>query len=76
VLALRSWSAPRTTATHVLFRVVDNQCTGQESFQGEQDNDPENPTDCRETSVDEQVRAAELQVLSGKPNVHGATQEE
>jgi extracellular elastinolytic metalloproteinase len=76
VLVLRSWSAPRTTATHVLFRVVDNQCTGQESFQGEQDNDPENPTDCRETPVDEQVRAAELQVLSGKPRVHGANQEE
>ena len=76
VLVLRSWSAPSTTATHVLFRVVDNQCTGQESFQGEQDNDPNNPTDCRDTSVDEQVRAAELQVLSGKPNVLGATQEE
>ena len=76
VLILRSWSAPTTTATHVLFRVVDNQCTGQESFQGEQDNDPDNPTDCRVTTVDEQVRAAELQVLSDKPNVVGASQEE
>ena len=76
VLILRSWGVPTTTATHVLFRVVDNQCTGQESFQGEQDNDPENPTDCRDTTVDEQVRAAELQVLSNRPKVAGAEQEE
>jgi hypothetical protein len=76
VLILRSWSVPTTTATHVLFRVVDNQCTGQESFQGEQDQDPANPTDCRDTTVDEQVRAAELQVLTDRPLVLGATQDE
>ena len=27
--------------------MLDNQCTGNSRFQGEQDNDPSNPTDCR-----------------------------
>jgi extracellular elastinolytic metalloproteinase len=81
-LILRSWSVPTTTATHVLFRVVDNQCTGQESFQGEQDQDPNNVTDCRTGTPgvlpprNTEVRAAEFQVLSDKPNVAGAEQEE
>jgi hypothetical protein len=72
ILVLRTFEVPTTTATHVLFRVVDNQCTGQESFQGEQDQDPSNPTDCRETAVAEQVRAAEVQLQTVKPRVDGA----
>ena len=76
VTLLRTWEVPTTRATHVLFRVVDNQCTGQSAFHGEQDNDPTNPTDCRDTAFDEQVRAAELQVLSDRPSVSGATQSE
>ena len=38
-LIMRTWDVHPTTATHVLFRVLNNQCTGQTSFQGEQDND-------------------------------------
>jgi extracellular elastinolytic metalloproteinase len=34
-------------ATHVRIVVLHNQCTGNADFQGEQDNDPLNPTDCR-----------------------------
>jgi hypothetical protein len=81
-LILRTWHAPRTRATHVMFVVVDNQCTGQESFQGEQDNDPLNHTDCRTGTPPvlpgraNDVRAAELQVLSNRPIVIGAEQEE
>jgi extracellular elastinolytic metalloproteinase len=80
-LILRTWETPRTTATHVVFVVVDNQCTGQESYQGEQDNDPTNATDCRTGSPplpprNLDVRAAELQVLSDNPRVDGATSEE
>jgi hypothetical protein len=80
-LILRTWQAPTTTATHVMFVVVDNQCTGQTSYQGEQDNDPTNITDCRVGSPplpprNLDVRAAELQVLSDKPRVEGATGEE
>ncbi|MGH8984851.1 MAG: M36 family metallopeptidase [Acidimicrobiia bacterium] len=81
VLILRTWQVPQTTATHVLFRVLDNQCTGQTSFQGEQDNDPVNQTDCRTGSPplpprNMDVRAAELQVLTDRPRVTGAEQEE
>ncbi|HET9242264.1 MAG TPA: M36 family metallopeptidase [Gaiella sp.] len=80
-LILRSWNVPTTTATHVLFRVVSNQCTGQPSFQGEQDNDAANQTDCRTGSPplpprNTEVRAAELQVLTDRPRVAGAQQEE
>lgn len=41
---------PETRATHVQIRVLSNQCTGQATFQGEQDADPLNGTDCREGS--------------------------
>ncbi|MDP8910638.1 MAG: DUF11 domain-containing protein, partial [Actinomycetota bacterium] len=34
-------------ATHVQIRALDNQCTGNPQFQGEQDADPLNDTDCR-----------------------------
>jgi hypothetical protein len=46
-LILRSFAVPRTRATHVQLRVLTNQCTGNTAFQGEQDNDPLNGTDCR-----------------------------
>jgi hypothetical protein len=78
-LILRSWDVQRTTATHVLFRVLNNQCSGQTSFQGEQDNDPRFSTDCRigapEAGLpprDRDVRAAELQLLTSEPKVKGA----
>lgn len=80
-LIIRTFEVPRTTATHVLLRVIDNQCTGQESFQGEQDHDPANVTDCRTGSPPlpprgNEVRAAELQLLSSRPHVIGAESEE
>lgn len=80
-LILRSFQlGSATTATHVLFRVVDNQCTGQTSFQGKQDNDPRHETDCRIGTPlperDTEVRAAELQLLSSAPVVTGAQQAE
>jgi hypothetical protein len=67
----------------VKFRVATNQCTGQPSFQGEQDSDPQFSTDCRVTSLlptgqvalperDTDVRAAEVQLLSGFGKVTGA----
>jgi extracellular elastinolytic metalloproteinase len=79
-LNLRLWPAATTTATHVLFRVLDNQCTGQPYFQGEQDTDPTNNTDCRVGGPlpprNEEVRAAELQLQSSRPVVIGAQVEE
>jgi extracellular elastinolytic metalloproteinase len=72
-LQLRAFDlSDMATATHVKFIVLNNQCTGQPSFQGEQDQDPDNSTDCRDTVVDEQVRAAELQLFSSEAAVDGA----
>jgi extracellular elastinolytic metalloproteinase len=73
-LLLRSFELPTTTATHVRFVVLANQCTGNQAYQGEQHQDPAAPSsDCRSTSVGAQeVRAAELQLLTSKPSVEGA----
>jgi hypothetical protein len=78
-LILRNWSVPTTTATHVRFVVRDNQCTGQASYHGDQDNDPQNNSDCRVGDPgtpypprNTEVHAAELQVWSSKPDVEGA----
>jgi extracellular elastinolytic metalloproteinase len=50
-LLLRSFNLPAVVqASHVRIVVLTNQCTGNTSFQGEQDNDPLNGTDCREGS--------------------------
>jgi hypothetical protein len=48
----------------VRLRVLANQCTGGPAFQGDQDNDPINVTDCDLGSPQGlNVRAAELQVF-------------
>jgi extracellular elastinolytic metalloproteinase len=82
-LILRTWDVKNTSATHVIFRVATNQCSGQPSYQGEQDQDPQFSTDCRTTSLlptgqvalperDTEVHAAEVQLLASRPKVHGA----
>jgi extracellular elastinolytic metalloproteinase len=69
-LIMRSFEVKRTVATHVRLRVVTNQCTGAPAYQGDQDDDPGNSTDCDETTLPgfnvngTRVRAAELQVFS------------
>jgi hypothetical protein len=50
-LIIREFSLPvAVRATHVRIVVLTNQCTGNPAFQGEQDADPLNGTDCREGS--------------------------
>jgi extracellular elastinolytic metalloproteinase len=63
----------------VRFVVRDNQCTGHPSYQGDQDADPRNNSDCRVGNPgtplvprNTEVHAAELQVWSSKPDVDGA----
>ena len=81
-MILRTWEAGGGQgATHVLFRVLNNMCTGEEAFHGEQDNDPANTsTDCRIGTApvlparNTQVFTSELQVFSDKPRVDGARQ--
>jgi hypothetical protein len=61
---VRSFTVPTTRATHVRLRVLSNQCTGGPAYQGDQDDDPVNVTDCDDGSTqDDNVRAAELQVF-------------
>ncbi len=63
-LTFRTFDVPDTMATHVRLVVMSNQCTGGPDYQGEQDNDPTNPTDCTTGSAQaENVRAAELEVF-------------
>ena len=75
-MTLRSWQV-EGTATHVKFVVAANQCTGQPSYQNDQDNDPNNNSDCRVGNPpalvprNTEVHATELQILSKKPKVDG-----
>jgi uncharacterized repeat protein (TIGR01451 family) len=74
-LNMRSFTLTTPTpATHVQLRVLTNQCTGQTKFHGDQDDDPNNNSDClNSTTVDpvtglggqaSVVRATELEVFS------------
>jgi extracellular elastinolytic metalloproteinase len=45
-LTLRTFNVPDTMATHLKLIVLDNQCTGGPAYQGDQDNDPLNNSDC------------------------------
>jgi hypothetical protein len=56
-------------ATHVKFVVDANQCTGQPSYAGDQDNDPNNNADCPSTARGTEVHANELQVF-GPPHAN------
>jgi extracellular elastinolytic metalloproteinase len=83
-MILRTWEAGGgQAATHVLFRVLENMCTGEEAFHGEQDNDPANTsTDCRIGTApvlpprNTQVFTSELEVFTSNPRVDGAEHED
>jgi hypothetical protein len=63
-LALRAFDVPDTAATHLRFTVLGNQCTSAPAFQGEQDNDPLNATDCDTASEDgNSVHPAEFEAF-------------
>lgn len=68
-LTLRNFDVPDTAATHLRLVVLHNQCTGTPGYQGEQDNDPLNATDC-DTASDrgQSVRAAELEAFAFDPS--------
>ena len=63
-LIMKSFTVLKTKATYVRLQVLTNQCTGTPEYQGDQDDDPLNVTDCEDGSTqDDNVRAAELQVF-------------
>jgi hypothetical protein len=63
-LSLRTFDVPNTVATQVRFTALENQCTGGPDYQGEQDADPLNATDCA-TASDQGtfLHAAEFEVF-------------
>lgn len=65
-LILREFDVPRTRATHLRVVVRSSQCTGGPDFQGEQDADPFNATDCDTAggASSRFVRIAEVQAFS------------
>lgn len=63
-LKMRTFEIPQTAATHLRFELVTNQCQGGPAFQGEQDADPANATDCTTAYAGGQkVAVSEVQVL-------------
>jgi extracellular elastinolytic metalloproteinase len=60
-LTMRSFSIPKTTATHLRFEVLASQCTGNPDYAGQQTNDPNVPSDCvTGSTISGQVRAADF----------------
>jgi len=80
-LTLRYFDADRpTVGTDVKFVVTNNQCTGQTSYHGDQDNDPNINSDCRATQGpnaigfpprDTEVHVSEVQVFGRNATVDG-----
>lgn len=63
-LKMRSFAIPQTTATHLRIQLDANQCQGGPQFQGEQDADPKNATDCTTAYAGARTLAVtEVQVL-------------
>ncbi|WP_148044659.1 M36 family metallopeptidase [Stagnimonas aquatica] len=61
-LNLRRFSFAPVKATHLQLRVLNTQCSGGPDFQGDQDSDPLNNTDCMSTSS---TLLSALNILSG-----------
>jgi hypothetical protein len=64
-------AAKQIVGTHVKFVVTNNQCTGQPSFQGDQDLDPANNAECRTGIRRSEVHTAEIEVFSSKATIDG-----
>lgn len=64
-LTIRSFTFPTTVATHLMVRVLTNQCTGTPEYAGQQHNDPRSNSDCTTGNpvVAQTVRISELQAF-------------
>jgi hypothetical protein len=64
-LAARSFRIPPTFATHLMIRVLTNQCTGAPTYAGQQHSDPRSNSDCTtgNPTVAQTVRIAEFQAF-------------
>jgi extracellular elastinolytic metalloproteinase len=74
-MIIKQFEVDIANASHIRLVVLDNQCTGNPAFRGEQDNDPSNATDCVDASDQEtRVRVAELQAMAEEPFAKGGYQ--
>jgi len=71
MLLMRSFAFSPVCATHVRIVVRSSQCTDGPAYQGEQDADPFNATDCNSAGPDSThfVRVAELQAFGATSRV-------
>jgi hypothetical protein len=67
MLQLRNFTFSPVRATHLRLVVRNSQCTGGPAYQGEQDADPANATDCNSAgpASTRYVRVAEVQAFAG-----------
>jgi hypothetical protein len=74
MLLLRSFDIPAVQATHLRIRALDTQCTSAPAYQGEQDKDPFNATDCNSAgpAATRFVRIAEFQAFGSDSTVEDA----
>jgi len=75
-LILRSFTLPAaTTATHLRLVALTNQCQGGPGFQGVQDSDPANNSDCTtgNSTQGDRIRVTEVQGFSSTGSASGGT---
>jgi hypothetical protein len=73
MLLLRNFTFSPVRATHLRIVVRNSQCTGGPAYQGEQDADPNNATDCNSAGPASTrfVRVAEVQAFGGNSTAQG-----
>jgi len=73
MLLLRNFAFSPVRATHLRLVVRSSQCTDGPAYQGEQDADPSNATDCNEEGPASTrfVRVAEVQAFNGNSSAQG-----
>ncbi len=73
MLLLRNFTFSPVKATHLRLVVRNSQCTGGPAYQGEQDADPANATDCNTAGAapTQFVRVAEVQAFGGNSSAAG-----
>ena len=73
MLLLRNFTFSPVKATHLRIVARNSQCTGGPAYQGEQDADPNNATDCNAAgpATTRFVRVAEVQAFGANPSAQG-----
>ena len=73
MLLLRNFTFSPVKATHLRIVARNSQCTGGPAYQGEQDADPNNATDCNSAgpATTRFVRVSEVQAFGANSSAQG-----